>query len=486
MDRRHFVRVAALGGALGATRTLHADPTDAKTPPRASNDVRAFGAVGDGKTDDTDAIVRALKESPGAIGFSAGTYRVTRPIEVDLSSTGHRALEGDGSAVVLADLDGPAFHFRGTHAGTADPGSVLPGVWNRERLPLVSGVEIRGAHEKAIGLRLEGTMQASLSHLLIRRCRIGVHLTRRNRNLVVSECHIYHNREIGLLFDQVNLHQCVINNNHISYNPRSGLLFRGGELRNIQICGNDIEYNHDPKTGGSADVWFDLTLEGSTFREGTIVGNTIQARPSPGGANVRVVGGPELRTSGLLAITGNLIGSQTDNIHLDRCRGVTVSGNSLYSAERLTALVERSANIVLAGNTIDWNPDHRGKRLTDGVLVRGSDGVSITGMIIENSFRGTKEGGGTIEVVDSRDVTLSECQILDPRHRGIVFDRVKRGRISNCTVIDRRREKSMLASIEIEERFSRDNSISGNTVQRGSLRIPAGVGTVVGTLEVDA
>ena len=88
-------------------------------------------------------------------------------------------------------------------------------------------------------------MQAVLTGLLIRRCRIGLELHRRNRNLIVSHCHVYHNLEVGILFDEVNLHQAIIADSHISYNPVAGIKITGGNTRNFQIVGNDIEYNHD-------------------------------------------------------------------------------------------------------------------------------------------------------------------------------------------------------------------------------------------------
>ena len=103
-------------------------------------------------------------------------------------------------------------------------------------------------------------MQATLTNLLIRRCKVGVHLVRRNRNLIIDHCHIYHNRQVGIDFDNVNLHQAIISDSHISYNPVAGIRLVGGEMRNFQIVGNDIEYNHDVKNEDSADILIDLII----------------------------------------------------------------------------------------------------------------------------------------------------------------------------------------------------------------------------------
>ena len=472
MDRRHFVGAAWAAGA-GLMAPLAAQGVS----------VTEFGVAGDGVRDDTEGIQRAVLSGAASLFFPTGTYRITKTILIDMTAAGYAALAGAGTACLLAECEGPAFHFLGTHTGTADPESVKDPVWQRERMPLVSGVEIRGAHPRAEGICLEKTMMATLTGVLIRRCRVGVHLKTRNRNLIVSHCHIYDNDEIGIWFDHVDLHQTNLSANHISYNKVAGIKIAGGAVRNLQITGNDIEYNHDEKGEGSADVFFDLREEDSTFRESTIASNTIQARISPGGANIRILGGPGLRTSGMLAITGNLIGSQTDNIHLVECRGVSISGNAIYSAADHSLLLEDSANVVVDGNSIDWNPDHEGKQLVDGITIRRCRGVQVTGCIIENSFHGSPEAGGTIEIEHSEDVAVSQCQILDPRYRGVCLVDAKRCRLSDNTIIDRRPQVSMIHSISVDEK-SRDNMITGNLLHRGKHAVPRGTCTWSGNKEI--
>ena len=469
MNRRGFLRQGIVAGGLGigalGTAALTAAPMD----------LSQFGVRGDGKADDSTALQTAIDKCvdkcDGVLHLGRGTYRLTKTLTIDLTRVGPFAVVGDGGARLVMESAGPALRFVGNHGGTADPPTVKDDVWKRQRLPLVSGIEIVGGHEESVGIEMDGTFQPTLTALLIRRCGIGVRFTRRNRNPIVDHCHIYHNRRVGIVFDRVNLHQAIISNCHISYNPQAGIWFRGGEVRNVQIVGNDIEYNHDPEQSGCADVLIDVREDGATFREGTIVGNTIQARVSPAGANVRVLGGKELRTSGLLSISGNLVGSQETTIHLADARGVSVTGNSLYSAAGRNLVVERCANVVLSANSIDWNPDHRGKRLSDGIAIADSDGVVLSDTILENSFAGSKESGGSVEVDRSRDVTISNCQILDPRHRGIVLRDTERCRVSGCSVIDRRPESTLAASLQISGR-SRDNEIRGNTFQRGKIEAP--------------
>ncbi|HEY8503314.1 MAG TPA: glycosyl hydrolase family 28-related protein, partial [Gemmataceae bacterium] len=294
--------------------------------------VRDFGAKGDGKTDDTLALMHAVEKGDGHVVLPRGEYLITRPVVVPLEKVGRTAISGEGgTAKVIMAGAGPAFHLVGTHQRNAAPGNVEPGVWQRERMPTLRELEIEGRHPKADGVRLEGVMQPTLQGLLIRRCRHGIHLVKRDRNVLIADCHVYDCSGVGIFLDGVNLHQTVIHGNHVSYCKQGGIRVAGSEVRNIQICGNDIEYNYDPQAETSADVLFDCR-EG-TVREGTIVGNTIQARESPNGANVRLqgVGRESPNAVGLLAITGNLLGSEETVLHLQSCRGVVVSGNSIYS-----------------------------------------------------------------------------------------------------------------------------------------------------------
>ena len=111
---------------------------------------------------------------------------------------------------------GPALHLVGTHGKTAQPSDVADKVWQRERLPTVSGLEIAGRHPEADGVRIDGAMQPTLAGLLIRRCRHGVHLFHRDRNVLLTGCHVYDNTGVGVFLDRVNLHQINITGNHVS------------------------------------------------------------------------------------------------------------------------------------------------------------------------------------------------------------------------------------------------------------------------------
>ena len=204
-----------------------------------------FGAVGDGKTDDTAALQHALEAGEGVLDLNKGTYRITRPLVIDLTKQGYGAVRGAGgtSRIVMAG-PGPALRIVGDHQGTAQPASYKPHTWEKERMPQISGLEILGEHPEAVGIELRKTTKATITGVLVRECKHGIHLVERNRDFVLSDSHLLHNHEFGLFFDHCNLHQIIVHGNHISWNKKAGIKSLNGDVHNLQITGNDIEYNN--------------------------------------------------------------------------------------------------------------------------------------------------------------------------------------------------------------------------------------------------
>src|SRR5262249_28519602 len=150
--------------------------------PSAADDPRL---TGDGKTDDTAAL-RTLLRQKGALHLPRGVYRITESIVIDLDTLGPVAVTSDGTATLRMDGPGPVCGFVGTHQGTADPKSFKPKVLDRQRTPMVVGLEITGGHADADAIEAEGTMQLTLERVVVRNCRHAVHLVKRNRNLLIS------------------------------------------------------------------------------------------------------------------------------------------------------------------------------------------------------------------------------------------------------------------------------------------------------------
>ena len=424
-------------------------------------DVRTFGAQGDGVHDDTDAIQRAVADAEGGLLLPAGEYRISKPIEIELKDTGPLNLSGSGGcAALVMSGPGPALHIIGTHDGTAGPDTLRPDVLARERLPTLDGLCIVGAHPQADGVRLEGLWQPTLTRLYIRECRHGIHVRGRNRNLIIANCHVHNNSGVGVFYDHLNLHQSNILGSHISYNKGGGIKVLESEIRNLQINANDIEYNYASDAEESADVWIE-TLS-SSVREGTIVGNTIQALPSPNGANVRIRGrdAGDVRKAGNWTITGNLISSQMLNLHLCYTRGVAISGNSFFSGHDRTMHIEDCECIAVGTNTVDRHPDYRAETGT-GITIERCVGCNVSGLVLARA-RSDQAAGAAVVVDKSRDISIANCQILDPEPCGIALTDSENCLVSGCLITDRRSQPLMRAAIRVTG--GRANVVSGNSV----------------------
>lgn len=431
------------------------------------SNVLDFGAFGDGQMDDTEALQHAIDAGDGVLEFPRGEYRITKPLVMDLARCGRTAMTGFGGVSrLIMQGPGPAIILKGTHTTSADPTGFRPEEWERERMPTIDGLEINGAHPEADGIRIEGVMQPTLTRVLIRQVRTAVQITGRARNVLISACHIYHNTNIGVHLDRVNLHQIIITGSHISYCRRGGIRVEDSEVRNFQITGNDIEYNnvrafakHFPTPEDEAEPTAEIYIDvgSGSIREGTICSNTIQATYSSGGANIRFIGSvPEGdHKAGMWTISGNLIGSQKNNIHLTGVRGITISGNFIYSGHHRNILVEKSRNIVIGPNTIEHNPDYKEKELAPGVRLEDSMNCNITGLLIQDAQAGTHTVTGApplqrdalIEIIRCRRINLSGSQILDGTPTGLQVADSEDVLVNGCSIIDQRAEPLMTRGI---------------------------------------
>ncbi len=479
---------------------------DIREQPIAKNSfvsVRDFGAVGDGKSDDAGAFQRAIDSRRGDIFVPRGTYRLGKTVVADLDHVGPLSIAGSGAAIIIMAGPGPAIKLVGTHEGTADPPSVKENIWRKQRTPSVSGVEIVGADPQASGIEATGTMQATFSRLTIRKALHGIHLTGRNRNVIVADCHIYENRGIGIYFDHVNQHQTNIGNSHISYNASGGIVQCGGDVRNIQIGNCDIEANMDVRSDAvrrsspdaltgtlqTANILIDAT--GGSIGEIAITGCTLQhAHDAPDSANIRIIGEGvpqryaqgELR-GGNITITGNILSDVQVNIHLLKVRGVTVIGNTLWQGYAHDVLIEDSSNVIVGSNVFDRNPRYHysdGATAKRGLVFRNCEQVVLAGLTINN----VRAREAAVVLEKCRNFNISGCIILDCGPCGILMDDVQDTVVSNCTV----RDPAVLPDTQTEKaaalvlRKGRDNLIVGNLFA-GPLNIAADSAKVLNNLE---
>ncbi|MCA9416216.1 MAG: right-handed parallel beta-helix repeat-containing protein [Candidatus Omnitrophica bacterium] len=411
-------------------------------------DVKLYGAEGDGVKDDTRSLQHAVDEGAGDLDLGSGVYRITQPIRIELAKTGYKGISGNrGTAKVIMAGPGPAFQVIGDHEGTAAPKSFKESTWEKTRFPVFTGFEILGEHPDGDGLELFRTMQATVSNVLIRKCRIGIRLKTRNRNFLLADSHIYECSDTGLLLDECNLHQTNIIGNHISYCARAGIRQYKGQPHNIQITGNDIEYN-----SGSDETSGEILLEagdGEYTREFTIASNTIQATPDAKGANIRILGNRQGDPVGarLITITGNIIGNRARNIDIENASFLTLTGNIIYDGTELNANFKNCANIVLSSNTIGSREvDYTGEKI-DGVRFEDCHSGMVTGNVFNDCWLGDKESGGAVTLKGCREIAVTNNQILDPLHRGVWIESSSGCRIGDNTILDRRPRSKMVEKI---------------------------------------
>jgi hypothetical protein len=447
------------------------------------SNVRQFGAAGDGQMDDTAAIEHALREGDGILDFPRGAYRITRPIVIRLKESGPIAIRGSGGTAKLVMAGaGPAIVLEATHSKTADPSGFRPEEWLRERMPTIGGIEVQGAHPEADGIQIRGVMQPTLTGVLVREVKTAIWITGRARNVLISHCHVYNNTGVGVHLDGVDLHQTIITGSHISYCRLGGVRIEGSEIRNLQITGNDIEYNNNRShkvPGADAEPTAEVFIDcrGGTVREGTIASNTLQATYSPGGANIRFIGaGPDKNhKTGLWTIAGNLIGSQENNIHLSSARGITISGNVIYSGHSRNLLIENSRNIAIGTNVFDHNPDYDAKELCTGIRLVDSVDCSLHGLVIQDcqagkhtvADAGSQSRDGLIELVRCRRMNLNGLSVIDPAPFGLFLDECSDTLVSGCTILDSRSPALMQAAIRWQGAGA-GNLVSGCRLGKGS------------------
>jgi parallel beta-helix repeat protein len=319
--------------------------------------------------DSTVALQKMIDDHDGNLLLGKDdVVRITKPLVFDLAKHKAVAVKAAGGVTIVMDGPGPALRFMGSHEGTASPKSFLPATWN-ERMPTVSGIEILGNHEEADGIELVQTVGAIVSGVSVRWCRHGIHLVNRNRNVLVSDCHLYENSGVGIYLDDVNLHQINIGTSHISYNRQGGIVVRDGNVRNLQVSGCDIEGNmpDDATPTNVANILIDVSgspdARAKSVAEIAITGCTIQhsanygsgevKKVAPGGANIRLAG-KEIYPIDSVTISGNVLSDTTTNIDIDHAHDVAINANNFFAPQPANLHVSNSQRVVVSGNT--FNP----------------------------------------------------------------------------------------------------------------------------------
>jgi len=390
--------------------------------------------------DSTAKLQAMIDDNDGNLKLgNQNTYRITKPLIFDLAK--HHAVKAtsEGGATIIMDGPGPAIRLQGSHEGTAGPKTFKAATWN-ENMPIVSGIEILGNHPAADGVELFQTVGAIVNKVTVRWARHGIHLVTRNRNVLISDCHLYENQGIGIHLDDVNLHQINVANSHISYNRQGGIVVRDGNVRNLQVSGCDIEANMpgDETPTKTANILIDVSgspeTRAKSIAEISITGCTIQHSANYGGQEGKTValGGANIRLAGKeiypidsVTITGNVLSDTTTNIDIEHAMDVAISANNFFAPKPNNLRVRKSNRVVVTGNTfnprqferpgtilfqdsadciIANNTLHQFSTPEGGLILERCSGFSLDGLVMSDC-------GSGIVLLETRDTTISNCRV---------------------------------------------------------------------------
>ena len=388
----------------------------------------------------TEELNQLIADSGGNLSPTAGIYRITRPLQFDLEQKKSAIIRAsDGPVTIIMDGPGPAVRIRGSHEGTASPKTFSPATWN-ERMPIIEGIEILGNHPDADGIELIRCVQPTITRVAVRWCRHGIRLVDRNRNVIVSDCHLYENSGIGLFLDDVNLHQINVSNSHISYNRAGGIVVHDGNVRNLHITGCDIEGNMpaDDSPTRTANILLDVSGspedKSRSIAEVAITGCTIQHSSNysgsqyeslaPGGANIRILG-KDLWPIDSVTITGNVISDTSVLIDIDTATDISVTGNTFFAPNPDFIHATACKRLSLNGNTFNPRQFVRPGRL---IFSRCEDSI-----ISNCTFHALNEGGGAIQLDQCQRMALHN-NILSDSESGVVVTNSRAITIKDWTV----------------------------------------------------
>jgi len=316
LTRRHVAMAAAFGGAsLLLGRTSFADQSASES---SLIDARRFGAAGDGKTDDTAALQRALDAAgiiSGSVFLPPGVYM-----------TGELHVRAGTSFVGL-----PSWSYHGPGGSTlrlasADAGCLL-------NLTEAFGATIQGLalDGRGLGKGVHGIAtrrqqwEAREDCFRIEGCQV-MRFTGDGLHLECGGCFsVRHSMFAYNGGDGLNLRgwDAFILDNWFSGNGRAGYAARQ-ENASVTFTANRVEWNGQENMVLAGGDGYQIT--GNFFDRAGTCGIALRKRQNP--CNQVTISGNFLKRSGKLASASDLDSAQ---ILLDRAEGVTCVGNVLQA-----------------------------------------------------------------------------------------------------------------------------------------------------------
>lgn len=286
--------------------------------------------------DDTDALQLLFDNCDGiAILEHCKKYRITKSINVDLTKV-HKIV-GNGATIVTHSNSENAGQFSalnviGTLTGCADPseGGLIAfdeGFPNIENLKITSSYKNRGT-----ALSIKGSFGLMITNCSFFYMKNGIEFSGYNRNVIISNNHIYGFIENGIVFNSdCNFHQINIVGNHISYCKKC-IFSNDATIFNIQITGNDIETS-------IMDYIGETTLHFLVSQNGMIecleiTGNTLEDHKSTNYL-IKLENNLYYTKFCHVTISGNSIGNVANNVfYINKCGGLSIDNNIIKNFDK--------------------------------------------------------------------------------------------------------------------------------------------------------
>lgn len=315
---------------------LQSKKTTATNPPAVTPEVTVFysdnyigiltyNIVGDGVTDDTNALQRCVNMCDSVVLPHKRDILLSSSINVKMGYA--HVIDGNGSKLIVSG-DFYALSLKGTMNQTSDPD--IGEAYHNEANVKVSNFRITSTNASiGGGIDVYRTFKLKICDNYIYMLNNGIRIYDRSRDMIICNNQIFGTNNNGILFDQVNLHQCNIVNNIIVFAMTCINVYQPTGIANFQITGNDIEIIDYPSTGyvNAQCIAFTGGSNTTLFGEIEITGNTIQGH-STSNRLMSFIGTSSYPLSNL-NITGNHISNALQNaIMFENAKNVSISGNT--------------------------------------------------------------------------------------------------------------------------------------------------------------
>ena len=325
-------------------------------------DIKNFGAIGDGKIDDTLAFQKAAQEI-GVLRLESGkTYLISKTIILDLSKI--NGIQANNAKILISE-DIPAFHLKGNKVdGGAEPPSNLG--LEHEFSVVIDGLHVYSKNHIGTALLLDGTFGVNISNSHFYNLKSGIELINKNRNVLITENQIWDVAEYGIHYNNSNTHQSIISNNHVSY-AKVAILFENGDVHNTQMSSNDIEVGHSANNNTLSAIQVICDKLNSQFSQAQIVGNSIEdhflAKEGIVNLYAESMDTSQIRASqvpyiGMIELVANEFSGSSNALVLENINDLIVNGNTFkLITDVFISIFTGGEGINISGNTFSGKLD---------------------------------------------------------------------------------------------------------------------------------